>query len=138
MNCPVCKVPLIAVERERIEVDYCISCRGLWFDRGEMELLGEKLNLPLDLARLFGPAARSTEKPRNCPRCGKKMLKNELASNRRVLTDHCPTEEGLWFDAGELGTLLNELGAAQGAGRPVARFLGEIFGKSIGVQGGES
>ena len=44
MDCPICKVPLIVVERHKIEIDYCISCKGFWFDTGEIELLSELLN----------------------------------------------------------------------------------------------
>jgi uncharacterized protein len=31
--------PLIIVERNGIEIDYCPSCRGVWLDRGELEKL---------------------------------------------------------------------------------------------------
>lgn len=128
MECPVCNVPLIAVEREQVEVDYCISCRGLWFDGGELQVLGEKLGLPLDPAGMFDRPAVTTEKTRSCPRCAKKMLKNERASNRRVITDLCPSGEGVWLDRSELGALLDHIAETRGATRPMARFLGEMFG----------
>ncbi len=41
MNCPVCKEPLIVLELEQIEVDYCTRCAGVWLDAGELELLLE-------------------------------------------------------------------------------------------------
>ncbi len=31
--------PLIIIERNGIEIDYCPSCRGVWLDRGELEKL---------------------------------------------------------------------------------------------------
>ena|SRR5687767_3883732 len=125
MNCPVCKVPLIAVERDQIEVDYCISCRGLWFDRGELELLAERLSVSVtSIMQAVRPAATS-EKPRPCPRCGKSMMKEEMAS--RTITDRCPTGEGIWFDARELGSLLDHVTRDQKA-LPVFSFLGEMFG----------
>jgi Zn-finger nucleic acid-binding protein len=131
MNCPVCKVPLIAVEREQIEVDYCISCRGLWFDTGELELLGERLGV--SVASIVQPVrpASSSEKPRPCPRCGKKMTKEEL--HARIVVDHCPAGEGIWFDARELGALLDHATAGRDA-LPMFQFLGEMFGTRAGRQ----
>lgn len=125
MNCPVCKVPLIAVERDQIEVDYCISCRGIWFDRGELELLAERLGVSTEAIMQALRPASTPEKPRPCPRCGKKMTKEELTA--RVIIDHCPAGEGMWFDARELGLLLDH--AAKGRDSlPVVSFLGEMFG----------
>lgn len=43
MDCPVCKKSLIVVERDNIELDYCIACKGFWFDAGELGLLAEKI-----------------------------------------------------------------------------------------------
>src|SRR5687767_10281122 len=129
MQCPVCKVPLIAVEREQVEVDYCISCRGLWFDSGELDLLAEKLGVSIDTGSLFGQPATTGEKPRSCPRCAKRMEKNEMASARGVIVDRCPQNEGIWFDSRELGSLLDRVTETYEAPRPVTSFLGEMFGR---------
>jgi len=43
--CPACKVPIIVVEHEKIELDYCTTCLGVWFDAGELALLLESLDL---------------------------------------------------------------------------------------------
>ena len=48
MKCPACHSALIVIEREEIEVDWCPSCHGLWFDEGELELLGEKAGRVID------------------------------------------------------------------------------------------
>ena len=39
MVCPVCRKAMIVVEYHQIELDYCTSCHGVWFDSGELELL---------------------------------------------------------------------------------------------------
>ncbi|MET0181492.1 MAG: zf-TFIIB domain-containing protein, partial [Caulobacterales bacterium] len=41
--CPSCdtKAPMQAVQRHSVEFDVCTSCRGVWFDRGELEKLLE-------------------------------------------------------------------------------------------------
>ena len=42
MNCPVDKSPMLVVEHKKIELDYCPSCHGVWFDGGELgQFLGE-------------------------------------------------------------------------------------------------
>jgi Zn-finger nucleic acid-binding protein len=48
MHCPVCKdVTLIMADRQGIEVDYCLQCRGVWLDRGELDKLIERAALAM-------------------------------------------------------------------------------------------
>ena len=42
MTCPRCNVPLIIAQREGVEIDHCPQCRGIWLDRGELDVLIEK------------------------------------------------------------------------------------------------
>ncbi len=42
MNCPLCAIPLKAVERQGVEIDHCPSCGGLWLDAGELDALIER------------------------------------------------------------------------------------------------
>jgi Zn-finger nucleic acid-binding protein len=129
VDCPVCREPLIVVERDGIELDYCPSCRGLWFDAGELALLAEKVGRTLVVAE--GGAletAETTEKPRPCPRCSRKMAKVYLGSSPRVMLDRCAAH-GLWFDHGELGSLVGQMAAAPGSHpEAVMQFMGEQFG----------
>ena len=123
MICPVCGIEMIAVERSGIELDSCISCRGLWFDSGELELLAEMSGCDLtalDLGNATGAAGR-----RKCPRCRKRL--DEVAHGT-IRIDRCPSGDGFWFDRGELGSIVERGLAATGALAPVSRFLGEVFG----------
>jgi len=45
LKCPVCHEPMIVVEYQSIELDYCSSCHGTWFDKGELELLLRSMEL---------------------------------------------------------------------------------------------
>ncbi|MBZ5587460.1 MAG: zf-TFIIB domain-containing protein [Acidobacteriia bacterium] len=129
MNCPVCREPLIVVEREEIELDACPWCRGLWFDAGELALLAEKVGRTPSVGE-GGPlaAAVTSEKPRQCPRCDKAMEKVTVGQSPRVLLDRCPSH-GLWFDHGELGSLIGQMAVAPGSHPEAAlRFMGETFG----------
>jgi hypothetical protein len=45
MQCPSCAAdgpPLVVIERQGIEIDYCPRCRGVWLERGELEKLIER------------------------------------------------------------------------------------------------
>ncbi len=129
MDCPVCRKPLIVAEREGIELDVCPWCHGLWFDAGELELLAEKLgrSLPVHDGGVFPPAA-ATEKPRRCPRCDRAMEKVQLGQTPGVIVDRC-LGHGVWFDHGELGSLVGQLPVTQGSHHEaVTTFMGETIG----------
>ena len=123
MICPVCRIELIGVERSRVELDYCISCRGLWFDRGELDLLAELTGA--DLRALSDDARPEQATHRRCPRCRKNLQEVAVGTIR---IDRCPRGEGLWLDRGELGSLIDR--GRPAAGSPlnaISSFLGEVF-----------
>jgi len=126
---------MIVVEHNKIELDYCTECQGVWFDSGELELLLKSMNL--ESANLFFSSvfnltgAESPEKKRKCPICGRKMRKITIGEQPEILIDACQREDGLWFDGGELGQLIRRL-ANEPVGKPdsqhqVIAFLGEVF-----------
>jgi hypothetical protein len=126
---------LVVAEREGIELDCCPWCHGLWFDAGELALLAEKAGRALPPGE--GSAEETTdarEAPRFCPRCDRKMDKTALGSAPRVTLDRCGAGHGLWFDRGELGSLMGQLAARPGS-HPEAllRFMGEVFGPGPGA-----
>lgn len=108
MNCPVCKeVPMITVELNDIEIDYCTECSGIWLDAGELELLLEGSQRLTALLDSFKNHATSMEKPRKCPICMTNMQKILVGPAEKNLTiDSCPKHHGLWFDRGELNEIV--------------------------------
>ncbi len=135
MKCPACSNLMIVVEQEKIELDYCLDCSGVWFDAEELELLLEAMQLEeigLSLDNILtSPEAKSVEKKRNCPICGKKMKKATVGHEPEVLIDACSWGDGLWFDSGEVGQLITQLPdkpseKSDSQGR-VITFLGEVF-----------
>lgn len=135
MYCPVCKEPMIVVEHEKIELDYCTTCLGVWFDAGELALLLESLDLEVgefniaDIMTL--PEKKIAEKKRRCPVCGKKMQKAAIGNDPEVVIDVCTWGEGMWFDGDEVGHVIRQLldkpSAELGAPDRVVTFLGEVF-----------
>jgi Zn-finger nucleic acid-binding protein len=135
MICPACKSDMIVVEHRKIELDYCTSCRGVWFDAGELELLLESAGLegvePL-LAGLAGSnEADSKEKKRKCPICIRKMKKVLVGQKPEILLDICQRGDGIWFDGGELAQLMKQLAGKAGEKtspqQEILAFLQEVF-----------
>lgn len=135
MICPVCNQAMMVVEHQRIELDYCVKCHGVWFDSGELDLMLKYFALPTEEFSMHHimelQERKVTEKKRRCPLCRKKMRKVTLGREPEVLIDTCPKGEGLWFDGGEVGQVIKQLlqsapdkGGAHGR---VISFLGETF-----------
>lgn len=43
MHCSSCKVRLQPAVHHGVEIDFCPSCHGVWFDRGELDKIIEKV-----------------------------------------------------------------------------------------------
>ena len=133
MICPVCKQDMIVVEYRQIEIDYCHRCSGIWFDKGELELLLQTASLgDTGLNTLEGLAReKRSHGERKCPICHKKM-KEVPVGEPAIHIDVCRQGDGIWFDGGELQELLKQISAGPLADREALRqitdFLGETFG----------
>jgi Zn-finger nucleic acid-binding protein len=128
MNCPVCKNAMITMELWDVEIDYCTGCKGIWLDKGELELLlgdGEKSR---ELISSFTASPRTNEIQRRCPICDKKMEKITVGEGKAtVLLDRCAKGDGLWFDGGELNTIIQE--AKLDEGNKIKQVLADMFGR---------
>jgi uncharacterized protein len=132
MICPVCNQDMIVVEYRQIEIDYCFKCSGIWFDKGELELLsGTAGHGDNGLPTLDGLAKENrSHSERKCPICRKKMQETPLGEPA-IHIDICRQGDGIWFDGGELQLLLKQIAsgplADKGAIQQMAAFLGETF-----------
>ena len=135
MICPVCKMDMIDVEHDRIELDYCVKCKGVWFDSNELELLLEKLKIKnngLSFTELIKNIDDSyTETKRRCPICKRTMGKVKIGNNPPTVIDICLNGDGLWFDGGEAIQLIKHTSHNNtqdaDAEQQVINFLGEVF-----------
>lgn len=127
MDCLGCHDAMIVLEWKQVEVDHCLSCKGVWLDRGELELLlepgGEQINIVSS-----SKTAVKQSKPRKCPICFAKMEQMICGSHMEVCIDHCPKNDGFWFDAGELGAILKAGFFAEQS--QAANWLKDIFLKT--------
>jgi Zn-finger nucleic acid-binding protein len=134
MICPVCKKIALVVEYDHIELDYCPSCGGVWFDAGELDLLMEATGLGDQKAYLSNiaatPEAVTSEKKRKCPICRHKMRKTYIDENKKVLVDICHVGDGIWFDGGEVTQLIKEIAnksPGRAAPQGVLAFVGDML-----------
>ncbi|MFH1776829.1 MAG: zf-TFIIB domain-containing protein [Candidatus Omnitrophota bacterium] len=102
MDCLVCREPMVVLELDEVEIDHCLSCSGIWLDAGELELLLESSVDKDALLRSFEVDTTTTETPKKCPICLKKMQKVLCGRDKKILIDKCRDNHGLWFDRGEL------------------------------------
>jgi Zn-finger nucleic acid-binding protein len=138
MICPVCKYAMVVVEYHSVELDYCTSCKGVWFDSGELELSLKSQGLKETKALFDGilnsQEAVSSEKERKCPICGHKMKKTKAGGQPGILIDVCRDRHGLWFDGGEVAQLIRDLPGKcppnHDSKGQVTGFLEEVFGAS--------
>ncbi|MBN1864994.1 MAG: zf-TFIIB domain-containing protein [Victivallales bacterium] len=125
MICPECNEEMLVIELDGVEIDLCDTCRGVWLDEGEIELLAgldESSDEPFVKALRDRGAEKRTGN-RKCPVCSKAMIIVEVPLDPPVEIDRCPANHGLWFDHGELDAVV-----AAAKNTEVGGFLNKIFG----------
>lgn len=131
--CPVCKKPMIALELEGIEIDHCLDCGGTWLDAGEIEAISERAGGdPGRLARAIDTATAGPRGARRCPRCRRKMRTIHPAEPAGLELDRCPLHHGLWFDRGEMKTLITAF--SDGEGDAVSRFFADLYATELATE----
>lgn len=125
MRCPQCDEPLLVLEFDGVEIDYCDACRGIWLDPEEMTALlgaGAQAALAPEPGEVLPKEAQ-----RRCPRCRGYMRKRAAGAKSPVTVDLCRRGHGLWLDAGELRALVAQSPSDPVYGR-MAAWLGEAYG----------
>jgi len=133
VDCPVCRNAMITLELADVEIDHCTDCGGIWLDAGELEQLLSEHEKAKQLLDSFKVDSTSSEKPRKCPICDKKMQKIVVGSSRpALLIDKCRKGDGLWFDKGELNNIVNK--AQLDKDNKISKLLADMFGQNQPAQ----
>ncbi len=119
---------MITLELQDVEIDLCTDCDGIWLDAGELEMLLGEPEKAKKLLNSFKIEQTSSEKPRKCPICLKKMKKIIVGSSKPVLLiDKCRRGDGLWFDKGELQDIFDR--AQLDKDNKIQKLLADMFGR---------
>lgn len=99
MRCPNCDAELVQKKRDRVEMEICPACQGMWLTRQELtELEDEVFDFGDDEkgSLMLGSSPTS----RKCPQCGKPMKSFQYRLYGLEL-DYCEDQHGFWLDANE-------------------------------------
>ena len=111
MNCPVCNKKMKTINYESQEVDLCLKCGGIWFDKGELPkvvsgLLSKNKIDPQTVKEAYRNKLINIDKikklQRKCPRCSVDMNLNNYSYDSNIIIDKCPSCNGIWADEGEM------------------------------------
>lgn len=84
------------------EVDRCVSCKGLWFDRGEdAGLMTPEVARALDTKPTDRSVRYNAKKDPHCPRCQLLMKSVPFKGQPHIRYESCDRCGGAYFDAGE-------------------------------------
>ncbi len=114
--CPKCRGKLEQVGWAGVEVDRCLSCKGIWFDSLEAEQLkaikGSEI-LDVGDPETGSQLDRITENVK-CPCCKVKMTRMVDIDQHCIWYETCPKCRGVWLDAGEFKNFKNNFKRQEG------------------------
>lgn len=110
LNCPKCNSMMERIEIASpslntfsgAEVDRCLSCKGLWFDKGEdVALMTPEVARALDTVRTDRSVRYDSKIDPFCPRCQSLMKSIPFKGQPHIRYESCEKCGGAYFDAGE-------------------------------------
>ena len=106
MECPKCQARMEVVRFEETEVDRCVRCGGLWFDRLEHKLLTQQAGSEaIDTGPTWQAAMHDVQERVFCPIDGVLMSRMVDAAQPHIRVESCPVCQGTFLDAGEFTDL---------------------------------
>lgn len=111
MNCPVCNKKLKTITYQNQEIDICLKCGGIWFDKGELIKVVNNLlsKNEVDIQTVKETYRNKIISPdkvkqliRKCPRCNVDMQLYNYSYDSNIILDKCPNCNGIWTDEGEM------------------------------------
>jgi Zn-finger nucleic acid-binding protein len=45
-KCPNCSEALLEVDKHGVRLDYCVKCKGVWLDKGEVDQMLDSIGTP--------------------------------------------------------------------------------------------
>jgi len=112
MNCPICKKQLDDIILSAVEVNYCPTCLGLWFEKDELRQAKDQKDrtlrwLDIDLWK-EKEKFKIGRGIRLCPSCRLPMYEVSYDGSS-IIVDICNLCEGIWLDKGEFAKIITWL-----------------------------
>ncbi len=102
MECPKCNSDMEKITYEKIQVDRCSNCKGIWFDMLENEhLKAIEDSQSIDIGEpKVGKEYNKIDKI-DCPVCHTLMIRMVDREQPHIRYEACTSCYGVFFDAGE-------------------------------------
>jgi Zn-finger nucleic acid-binding protein len=111
ISCPKCSGDMALVSYDKIKVDRCIACGGLWFQPNELRSLRDDIWMAdyiLDSGDKHEGKKANAIKDIECPQCGVTMLQESDDEQAHITYESCPNDHGIFLDAGEFTDLVHK------------------------------
>jgi Zn-finger nucleic acid-binding protein len=97
---------------QKVEVDGCAACNGIWFDDDELRKAKDQTDpdlkwMDFDLWK-HKDRFRASEKPVKCPKCSVNMAAITYGETQ-IEIDHCVECKGIWLDGGDFRKIVEAL-----------------------------
>lgn len=113
MKCPECKIELDQRNIGDVTVDECSRCRGIWYDKNELDAVKDEIDPDLSWMdfRIWPekPDFRVSEQPIDCPSCAGVTMQRITYRGPDVDVLFCPACEGTWLNPGDLTKIVAAL-----------------------------
>ncbi len=99
------------VSYDKIKVDRCTACGGLWFQPDELRDLRDDIWMAdyiIDSGDKKVGRAANRNKDINCPQCDIAMLQESDPEQAHITYESCPKGHGIFLDAGEFTDLVHK------------------------------
>jgi uncharacterized protein len=126
MLCPKCRTPLTVRKIGSVVLDECLQCKGIWFDKDELEKAKDEIDpdlrwMDFDLWNQhtrFIVNAHASE----CPRCRKSGMRTIAYQEPDMDMTFCPFCEGVWLNAGDFKDIIAAL-SKEAAQKSVPEYM---------------
>ena len=115
MECPKDKSILETnIYETEFKVEICPSCKGMWLDKGELEMIekttehdysDELSRIPDYIGNAYEMARQRVSREIICPKCAVTMERREHGYCSQIMIDGCPDCGGVWLDKAEITAL---------------------------------